>query len=116
MKHAAALVLLLATAGTPVTTLACIGWCGPDAAPLNASCHHHGSGAGVIVSTADDTCAGLLATSPYLKEEIQLTGTVMPASAPYVLAGAAGEAQLVSVHEVASVLSHRSASSLVLRL
>jgi len=116
MKHAAAFVLLLAIAGAPATTLACIGWCALDVEPVSASCHHHGSGAGVLVSTADDTCAGLLTTFPYLKEEIRRTDTVMPASAPYILAGAAGEAQLVSAHDAAIAVEHRATSSIVLRL
>jgi len=115
-KHAAAFVLLLAIAGAPATTLACIGWCALAGEPVSVSCHNHGSGAGVIVSTADDTCAGLLTTFPYLTEEIQPTGTVMPASAPYILAGAAGEAQLVSAHDAAIAVEHRATSSLVLRL
>jgi len=70
----------------------------------------------VIVSTADDTCAGLLATFPYLKEEIQPTGTVMPASGAYIVGGAVVEAQLVSAHDAAIAVEHRATSSLVLRL
>ena len=116
MKPAAAVVLLLAIAGAPVATLVCIGWCAPGAVPVDVSCHHHRSGAGVAVTTGNDTCAGLLATSPYLKEETQLTGTAMPASAPYAMSFAAGEAQLVPVHDVASAIPHRAAPLLVLRL
>lgn len=116
MKYAAAFVLLLTIAGTPVTTLACVGWCVPDAMPVSASCHHHGTGAGASVNDADDTCARLLVTSPFLMEELQLTRTAMPASTPYAFSSAPGEAQLVFVHDVAHALSHRGASSLVLRL
>ena len=115
MKPAAAVVLLLAIAGAPVTTLACIGWCAPETVPIDVSCHH-GSGAGLAVTIGNDTCAGLLANNPYLKEEIQATGTVMSASAPYAISFAAGEAQLVPVHDAAFAIPLRSASSLVLRL
>jgi hypothetical protein len=116
MKPAAAFVLLLAIAGAPVTTLVCIGWCAPNAVPVDVSCHHHGSGAGVAVNTDNDACADLLATSPYLKEETQPTGTVMPASAPYAIPVATGEALLVPVHDVASAIPYRAAPLLVLRL
>jgi hypothetical protein len=116
MKYAAAFVLLLTIAGAPVTTLACVGWCVPDAMPVSASCHHHGSGAGVNINGGDDTCAQLFATAPFLKEDIQPIRAALPASAPYALSGAAGEAPLVSVHDVAFALPHRATSSLVLRL
>ena len=84
--------------------------------PVDVSCPHHGSGAAVAVTTGNDTCAGLLATSPYLKEETQLTGTAMPASAPYTMSVAAGEALLVPVHDVAFAIPHRAAPLLALRL
>ena len=116
MKHAGAFILLLTVAGTPVTTLMCVGWCAPDAMPVSASCHHHGSGAGASVTDAANTCAQLLTTSPFLREETQLTRTALPASAPYVLSDARGEALLVSVHDVAGTFSHRATSPLVLRL
>jgi len=116
MKPTAAVVLLLAIAGAPVTTLVCIGWCASGAVPVDVSCHHHGSGAGVIVTTADDTCASLLATSPVLKEEIQLPGTAIHTSVTYAVSLAAGEAPLVSVHDAATATPHRATSSLVLRL
>jgi hypothetical protein len=116
MTHPAAFVLLLTIAGAPVTTLACVGWCVPDAMPVSASCHHHGTGAGASVNDADDTCARLLVTSPFLNEELQLIRTAAPASTPYALSGAEGEAQVVSVHQVAPAVPHRATSSLVLRL
>jgi hypothetical protein len=115
MKNAAAFILLLTVGGTPVTTLACVGWCTPDATPV-ASCPHHGSGAGASVMDANDTCARLLTASPFLREETQQTRTALPASAPYALSDARGEALLVSVHDVAGAPSHRAASPLVLRL
>ena len=70
----------------------------------------------MAVTTGNDTCAGLLANNPYLKEEVQVTGTVMPASAPYTFFVAAGEAQLVSEHDGTPILRRRAVSSLVLRL
>jgi hypothetical protein len=117
MNYTAAVVLLLTIAGAPVTTLACVGWCVPDAMPVSASCHHHGTGAGASVMDADDTCARLLAATPFVKEELQLTRTATTASIPYALSSAVqGAAQLVSVHDVAPAVLHRSTSSLVLRL
>ncbi len=116
MKHTAAFVLLLTIAGAPVTTLACVGWCVPDVMPVSASCHHHGSGAGASVKDADDTCARVLATRPFLKEELQLTRTATPTSIPYAFSFAEGAAPLVSVHDVAAAIPQRATSSLVLRL
>jgi hypothetical protein len=116
MKHPAAFVLLLTIAGPSVTTLACVEWCVPDAMPMSASCHHHGTGAGASVNNADDTCARLLVTSPFLKEELQLTRTATPASTPYALSGAEGGPQLVSVHDVEPAVQNRSTRPLVLRL
>jgi hypothetical protein len=113
MKPAAAVLLLLAIAGAPVTTLACIGWCAPDGVPVDVTCRHHGSG--VAVTTGNDTCASLLVSYSYLKEEIQLTGAAMPATAPYMVPLAAGEALLVPVHDIASAIPHHL-TSLVLRL
>ena len=63
MKHTAGFVLFPAIADAPVTTLAYVGWCAPDAMAVKASCHHHGSGAGANVTDVADTCARLLATS-----------------------------------------------------
>jgi len=116
MKHAAAFILLLTVAGTPVTTLACVGWCAPNALPAGVSCHHHGSGAGASVTDADSTCAGLLATIPFLTEDARLTRTAIPASTPYALSDATEEAQLAVGHDAASAGPPRAASSLVLRL
>jgi hypothetical protein len=119
MKHAAALVILLTIAGTPATTLACVAWCAPEGAPASALCHHQMEAATAVgVKDADDTCARLLATSPFVKEEIQLaTRAALPASAPYVsVRRALGEAQLASVRDVGSAVQHRPISALVLRL
>lgn len=116
MKHVAATVLLLAIAGAPVTTLLCIGWCAPGGVPGDVSCHHERSGAGLTVTTGNDTCAGLLSTSPYLKEEVQLIATAMLASAPYAISSAAGEAQLVTTPDVVSAIPQRMTSPVVLRL
>jgi hypothetical protein len=118
-KHAAALVILLTIAGTPATTLACVGWCNPSDVPASATCHHQMEAATAVgVKDADDTCARLLATSPFVKEEIQLaTCAALPASAPYVsVHSALGEAQLASVREIVFTGQHRSISALVLRL
>jgi hypothetical protein len=113
-KHAAAVVLLLTIAGTPVTTLACVGWCVPRAVPVSVSCHHQGSGTGGKVENANDTCATLLATSPFLPEDTQPIRTA--ASTPYALSRAEGEPPLVSVHNVAPAVPQRAASPLILRL
>jgi hypothetical protein len=118
-KHAVAVVILLAIAGTPATTLLCVGACAPDGAPASAACHHQMEAATAVgVKDADDTCARLLATSPFVKEDIQLaTRAAMPASAPYVsVHSAPGEAQLAPLRDVASAVLHRPVSAVVLRL
>jgi hypothetical protein len=115
MKYAAAAALLLTIAGAPVTTLACVGWCVPDAMPVSTSCHHQRSSAGASIKDLDDTCARLLVALPFLREDPQPIRPAMQASSPYALSGAAG-AQLVSEHDVALLPPHRSTSSLVLRL
>lgn len=119
IKHAAAFVILVTMAGTPVTVLACIGWCAPDAIPASAACHHNmEAAAAACIKDADDSCARLLATAPFVREELQLTAHAgAPASAPqasFVIAP--GEAQLASVRDIVSAAPHRSISSLVLRL
>ena len=119
MKHAATLVILVTIGGTPATTLACVAWCAPDGAPASAACHHEMEAAtGVGVKDADDTCVRLFATSPFLKEDIQLTArAAMPASAPDgSVHHAAGEAQLASVRDIVFTGQHRSISAPVLRL
>ena len=119
MKHAAALVIFLTIAGTPATTLACIAWCAPEGAPASAACHHLMEAATAVgVKDADDTCARLLAPSPFVKEEIQLlVRATVPTSTPsasFVIAP--GEAQLASVRDVGSAVLHRPISAPVLRL
>ena len=116
MKHVGAVALLLTIAGAPVTTLACVGWCVPDAMPVSTSCHHHLSSAGASIKDVDDTCARLLVASPFLREDPQPIRTAMPAGTPYALLGVPGETPLVSEHDVALLLPHRATSSLVLRL
>jgi hypothetical protein len=118
-KHAAALVILLTIAGTPATTLACVAWCAPEGAPASAACHHQMEAATAVgVKDADDTCARLLAPSPFVKEETQLLArATVPASTPsasFVLAPR--EAQLASVRDIVFTGQHRSISALVLRL
>lgn len=115
MKHVSAFVLVATIAGTPVNTLACVGWCVPDAMPVSASCHDHQSGAGASLHEAASTCADLFIASPFLTEDVQLTRAAMPASAPHGLY-APGEAQLVSVRDVAPPMPPRSTSPLALRL
>jgi hypothetical protein len=95
MKYAAALIILAIVAGSPVSGLACAGLCAPDGA-----------------------CPRIFATSPFVKEEIQVTvPAAVPASAPYVFVhGAPREAQLASVRDIVFTGQHRSISALVLRL
>ena len=104
-KHAAAFVILLTIAGTSATTLACVVWCAPNGAPASACDHQVGA-------------ARLLATSPFVKEEIQLaTRAALAASAPYVsVRHALGETQLASVRDTAFALQHGPIFALVLRL
>lgn len=119
LKPAAALVLLVTIAGTPVTTLACIGRCVPDAVPASAACHHAmNASVAVGAKDADDSCVRLFASSPFVKEESQLTAlAALTASAPPApLVAAPGEALLASVRDVVIAVPHRSISSLVLRL
>jgi hypothetical protein len=118
-KHAAAVVILLTIAGTPATTLACVAWCAPDGAPPSAACHHQMEAVtGGGVKDADDTCARLLATSPFVKEEIQLLvrATVPGSTPPASFVTAPREAQLASVRDIVFTGQHRSISALVLRL
>jgi hypothetical protein len=95
MKHAAALIILVIVAGSPVSGVACVGLCAPDG-----------------------TCPRVFATSPFVKEEIQVTARAsVPASSPYVsVRRALGEAQLASVRDTACAVQHRPISALVLRL
>jgi hypothetical protein len=95
MKHAAALIILVIVAGSPVNGVTCVGLC-----------------------ALDGTCPRVFATSPFVKEEIQVTARAsVPASAPYVsVHGAPGEAQLASVPDIVFTGRHRSISALVLRL
>jgi hypothetical protein len=116
MKHIAAVVLLLAMASAPITTLTCVGWCVSDAVPVKASCHHHGSGAGANVTGAEDACARLLATSPYVREEPQLLGPTTSSGIADAGSVARGQALLMSGYEPARVLPRHAASSLILRL
>lgn len=119
LKHTAAFVLLVTVSGTPVTALACIGLCVPDAVPASASCHHAmNASVAVGAKDADDSCARLFASSPFVKEEPQLTArAALTASAPPAsLAAAPGGALLASVRDTVVAVPHRSISSLVLRL
>jgi hypothetical protein len=120
IKHAAVLVILVTVAGTPVSTLVCVRGCYPNAVPASGACHHEMEAASAVgVKDADDTCARLLAVSPFVKEEIQLNArAAVPASAPHVsVHGApAAEAHLASVRDVVFTGQHRSISALVLRL
>ena len=72
----------------------------------------------VGVKDADNTCARLLAISPFVKEEIQLLArATVPASTPptsFVIAPR--EAQLASVRDVGSAVLHRPIAARVLRL
>jgi hypothetical protein len=66
---ATALALLLTLTGSPVASLACVSWC---ASPQSANCHDApASATPLTVSEADNACARLFTTSPFLKEEGQ---------------------------------------------
>ena len=116
MKHTAAFTLLLVMASAPITTLACVGWCVSDAVPVNASCHHHGSGAGANVTDVEDACARLLATSPYVREEPQLLGAMTFTDIAGAGSVARPEALPMSRYKTTQVLPRHAASLLVLRL
>jgi len=94
MKYAAALIIFAFVAGSRVSGVACAGLCAPDGA------------------------CPVFATSPFVKEEVQLTiCAAMPASAPHgSVHHADGEAQLASVRDIVFTGQHRSISALVLRL
>ena len=119
MKHAAAFVILLTIAGTPVTALACVSSCLPDAVPADAACHHQmQTSAAVGVKDAEDACAQLFGVSPFVKEELRLTAraavTACAPPAPFTVAPE--EARLASARDGVSPVPPRSTSSLVLRL
>ena len=119
LKHAAAVVLVATIAGAPLTTLACVGSCVPDVVPASAACHHAmNASVAVGAKDADDSCARLFASAPFVKEESQLTaGAALTASVPpALLVDAPGEAELAAVGEVVIAVRHRPTSPLVLRL
>jgi hypothetical protein len=70
------------------------------------------------MKAAEETCDSVLAISPFIKEEIQLTvQAALPASTPLrVLVSAIGAALLESGHDVDTALPRGATSRLVLRL
>jgi hypothetical protein len=116
IKHAAAVLLLATMAATPVTSIACVGWCFPAEGPTSTACHHAHAMPGI--KAAEENCDSVLAISPFIKEEIQPTvQAAVPATTPLsVLVSAAGEALLASGHDVDTALPRRPTSPLVLRL
>jgi hypothetical protein len=115
MKYAVAALLFLTMAAAPVTGIACVGWCFPAEKPTSSACHHASTMLGI--KAAEENCDGVLAISPFLKEETQLiVQAVLPASAlPGFLTSAPGEALLASGRCVDAALP-RATSPLVLRL
>lgn len=72
VMNVTALVLLLTLAGSPMATLACVSsWC--SAGPMSPDACHEGSALAtpLTVADADNRCAGLFATSPFMNEESQ---------------------------------------------
>ena len=116
MRRTAAVFLLLTVFGSPMTTVACAWSCLPAAQATSPACQHHL--ATYSVKNADASCDRLTAASPYLTEENQRSlQAASPASAPPpFLIGALGEALLASVSDRDVALTHRTTSSLVLRL
>ena len=115
IKHAAAVLLFVTMAAAPVTGVLCVGWCFPAEAPTSTACHHASATLGI--KSAEENCDGVLAISPFLKEERQVNQAVLPASTPLSLVvSAAGAALLASGRDVDAELAHRTTSPLVLRL
>jgi hypothetical protein len=66
-----ALLLLLTLTGSPFASLACVSWCASPQSTY-AVCHEAQAPATPLtVSEADNACARLFTTSPFLKEEGQ---------------------------------------------
>lgn len=115
-RHAIAALLLVAMAATPVTSIACVGWCFPAEGPTSTACHH--ATATLVITAGEANCDTVLAISPFIKEEIQPnTQAVLPTNTVlHLLAGAAGEALLAAGRDVDPAASRRATSPLVLRL
>ena len=116
MKHAAAVLLLVAMAAAPVTSVVCIGWCFPAEAATTTACHH--ASATLAIKGADKNCDSVLAVSPFIKEDTQqIVQAVLPANTPLsAFLSAAGVALLAYGRDVDTASSRRATSPLVLRL
>jgi len=115
MKHAVAALLFVTMAGGPVTSVACVEWCFPTGAPTTTACHH--GSATLAIKAAEENCDGVLAVSPYVKEEAQpITQAVLPAHTLLsAFMSALGVALLAYGSDVGPA-SARRVSPLVLRL
>ena len=119
MMNITTLAVVLTLAGSPVATLTCVGWCVLDSAHANAACHDEmGTSGATGLRQADDTCARLLAVSPFLVEKTELTAPAMATVSEPLGSSISvpGEAQLTLGRDVCAALPHRSTSALVLRL
>jgi hypothetical protein len=116
MRHAVAAVLFVTMASAPVASVVCVGWCFPVETPTGTACHPASTMLGI--KGAEENCDSVLAISPFLKEETQMTvQAVLPASAlPGFLTSAPGEARLATGRDVDAAVARRSTSPLVLRL
>ena len=70
--NATALLMVLTLTGSPLATLTCVSWCGSPASPV--SCHGTSDHAlPMSIADADATCAQLLATNPFVRDDVRLT-------------------------------------------
>jgi hypothetical protein len=113
---AVAALLLVTMAAAPVTSVACVGWCFPAETPTTTACHH--GSATLAIKGTDENCDGVLAVSPFIKEDIQLiTHAVLPANTPLsAFMSAPGVALLAHGRDVDPASAGRATSPLVLRL
>lgn len=116
IKHAVAALLFLTMAAAPVTSVACVEWCFPTENPTSTACHH--ASATLAIKSAEENCDGVLAVSPFLKEDTQpVTQAVLPANTPLsAFVSAIGVALLAHGRDVDPAAARRATSPLVLRL
>jgi hypothetical protein len=89
----------------------------PAEAPTNTACHH-ASATTLGIKDADKNCDGVLAISPFVKEETQqIIQAVLPANTPLsAFMSVVGVALLAYGRDVDPAAARRATSPLVLRL
>jgi hypothetical protein len=74
VMNVTALLLLLTLTGSPIASLGCISWCASPVSTDHAGCRETSpQGTSVAISDADNACALLFATSPFLREDGRTT-------------------------------------------